>query len=55
MTTSESRSTSRNGQNPCSKVARQDADPVLRPLFRSNHSWTIKRGQERILAYLGES
>jgi Polyketide cyclase / dehydrase and lipid transport len=28
--------------------------PVLRPLFRSNHSWTMKRGQERILAYLAE-
>jgi uncharacterized protein YndB with AHSA1/START domain len=29
--------------------------PVLRPLFRSNHSWTMKRGQERILARLAES
>jgi uncharacterized protein YndB with AHSA1/START domain len=28
--------------------------PVLRPLFRSNHNWTMKRGQERILAYLAE-
>jgi hypothetical protein len=29
--------------------------PLLRPLFRSNHSWTMKRGQERILADLAES
>jgi uncharacterized protein YndB with AHSA1/START domain len=28
--------------------------PVLRPLFRSNHNWTMKRGQERILAYLAD-
>src|ERR1700722_15851773 len=28
--------------------------PVLRPLFRSNHNWTMRRGQERILAYLAE-
>jgi len=28
--------------------------PMLRPLFRSNHNWTMKRGQERILAYLAE-
>ncbi len=28
--------------------------PLLRPLFRSNHNWTMKRGQERILAYLAE-
>jgi uncharacterized protein YndB with AHSA1/START domain len=28
--------------------------PVLRPLFRSNHNWTMKRGQERILTYLAE-
>jgi len=26
--------------------------PVLRPLFRSNHNWTMKRGQQRILEYL---
>lgn len=26
--------------------------PVLRPLFRSNHNWTMKRGQQRILTYL---
>ena len=29
--------------------------PVLRPLFRSNHNWTMKRGQERILTYLSRS
>jgi uncharacterized protein YndB with AHSA1/START domain len=29
--------------------------PVLRPLFRSNHNWTMKRRQERILAYLAGS
>jgi hypothetical protein len=29
--------------------------PVLRPLFRSNHNWTMKRGEERILAYLAET
>ena len=28
--------------------------PVLRPLFRANHNWTMKRGQERILIYLDE-
>ena len=28
--------------------------PVLRPLFRANHNWTMKRGQERILTYLAE-
>jgi hypothetical protein len=28
--------------------------PILRPLFRANHNWTMRRGQERILAYLAE-
>jgi uncharacterized protein YndB with AHSA1/START domain len=28
--------------------------PVLRPVFRANHNWTMKRGQERILTYLAE-
>ena len=26
--------------------------PVLRPLFRTNHAWTMRRGQERILERL---
>jgi hypothetical protein len=28
--------------------------PVLRPLFRSNHNWTMKRGRQHILTYLAE-
>jgi hypothetical protein len=28
--------------------------PVLRPVFRSNHNWTMKRGQQHILTYLAE-
>jgi uncharacterized protein YndB with AHSA1/START domain len=28
--------------------------PVLRPLFRANHNWTMKRGQEGILRLLEE-
>jgi uncharacterized protein YndB with AHSA1/START domain len=26
--------------------------PVLRPLFRANHNWTMRRGQQRILERL---
>jgi uncharacterized protein YndB with AHSA1/START domain len=26
--------------------------PVLRPVFRANHTWTMRRGQERILERL---
>lgn len=26
--------------------------PVLRPLFRANHLWAIRRGQEGILEYM---
>jgi hypothetical protein len=29
--------------------------PVLRPFFRANHNWAMKRGQERILTYLDEA
>jgi hypothetical protein len=28
--------------------------PVLRPVFRSNHNWTMKRGQAHILTYLAD-
>ena len=28
--------------------------PVLRPLFASNHYWTMRRGQEHIVEYLRE-
>jgi uncharacterized protein YndB with AHSA1/START domain len=28
--------------------------PLLRPLFRSNHAWAMRRGQRRILERLGE-
>lgn len=30
----------------------KELTPVLRPIFRSNHHWTMKRGQQRILQYL---
>ena len=26
--------------------------PLLRPLFRANHTWTMRRGQEHIVPYL---
>jgi len=26
--------------------------PVLRPLFRANHNWAMRRGQEAIVPYL---
>ncbi len=26
--------------------------PVLRPLFRANHSWTMRRGQEHVVPYV---
>ena len=29
--------------------------PALRPLFRANHAWTMRRGQERILERLDPS
>jgi uncharacterized protein YndB with AHSA1/START domain len=29
--------------------------PLLRPLFRANHTWTMERGQERILERLAKS
>jgi hypothetical protein len=28
--------------------------PVLRPLFRSNHTWTMKRGEKHIADYLAQ-
>ena len=27
--------------------------PLLRPLFRSNHAWAMRRGQERLIERLG--
>ncbi len=27
--------------------------PLLRPLFRANHNWAMKRGERQIRAYLG--
>ena len=30
----------------------RELSPLLRPLFRSNHSWTMRRGQEHILELL---
>ena len=29
--------------------------PALRPLFRANHAWTMRRGQERILERLSNT
>jgi uncharacterized protein YndB with AHSA1/START domain len=29
--------------------------PVLRPLFRSNHNWAMRRGERQIREYLGVS
>jgi uncharacterized protein YndB with AHSA1/START domain len=29
--------------------------PVLRPLFRSNHNWAMRRGERQIREYLAES
>ena len=26
--------------------------PILRPLFRSNHNWTMRRGERHIAEYL---
>ncbi len=28
--------------------------PILRPLFRSNHTWTMKRGEKHIAEYLAQ-
>ncbi|HEX3454064.1 MAG TPA: hypothetical protein VHS03_05525 [Gaiellaceae bacterium] len=28
--------------------------PVLRPLFRSNHTWTMKRGEKHIADHLAK-
>jgi hypothetical protein len=29
--------------------------PILKPIFRWNHDWTMKLGERRIAAYLGGS
>ena len=34
------------------KAGVKQLSPVLRPLFRSNHNWTMKRGQESALRRL---
>ena len=34
------------------KAAVRRLTPVLRPLFRANHNWTMKRGQQHILERL---
>ena len=36
------------------KAGVKQLTPVLRPLFRANHNWAMKRGQERILKYLAD-
>jgi uncharacterized protein YndB with AHSA1/START domain len=33
----------------------RELTPVLRPLFRANHTWTMRRGQERILERLAST
>ncbi|HXY84322.1 MAG TPA: SRPBCC family protein [Gaiellaceae bacterium] len=37
------------------KAGVKQLTPVLRPLFRANHNWTMRRGQQRILERLGGS
>ena len=34
------------------KAGVRQLTPVLRPLFRANHNWTMRRGQQRILERL---
>jgi uncharacterized protein YndB with AHSA1/START domain len=34
------------------KAGVRQLTPVLRPLFRANHDWTMRRGQQRILERL---
>jgi uncharacterized protein YndB with AHSA1/START domain len=34
------------------KTGVRQLTPVLRPLFRANHNWTMRRGQQRILERL---
>jgi uncharacterized protein YndB with AHSA1/START domain len=34
------------------KAGVKQLTPILRPLFRANHNWTMRRGQERILERL---
>jgi len=29
--------------------------PVLRPLFRSNHNWSMRRGERQIREYLADA
>jgi len=33
----------------------RELTPVLRPLFRANHAWTMRRGQKRILERLAHT
>ena len=35
------------------KTGVRQLTPLLRPLFRANHNWTMQRGQQRILERLG--
>lgn len=35
------------------KAGVRQLTPLLRPLFRSNHTWGMRRGQEAVLAALG--
>jgi uncharacterized protein YndB with AHSA1/START domain len=34
------------------KAGVRQLTPLLRPLFRSNHAWAMRRGQERIVEHL---
>jgi len=36
------------------KAGVKQLSPVLRPLFRANHNWTMRRGQESALRVLGD-
>ena len=36
------------------KAGVKQLSPVLRPLFRANHDWTMRRGQESALRVLGD-
>lgn len=37
------------------KAGVKQLTPLLRPLFRANHNWTMRRGQQHILERLGSS
>jgi hypothetical protein len=37
------------------KAGVKQLTPLLRPLFRANHNWTMRRGQQHILERLSSS